>query len=488
MAMTASPSTIWPFSSMTITRSASPSSAMPICAPLRLTTSAPRVLGVQRAAVAVDVHAVRACTPMAMTLAPSSVEDERRDVVGGAVGGVDDDAHAVEREVAREGGLGEDDVAAARVLELLGAADAGPGLARAQQRSRRPSARSISASASSGSLKPSAAEDLDAVVLVRVVAGADHDAGVGAHATVRCATAGVGIGPAEHHAAAHRADAGGERRLEHVAGEARVLADHDARRVALAAAGHEGDRAAEAQRQLRASSGARWPRRGCRRCRTGASRASRWSSSACSSVAAVRTVTSAGAPRSRARCGPRGRLHLDLDPACPGRARRRPARACRPRGRRPRRRARLLAASPRSAAPGRSPSRRPRRAAACAGAAAHLHRAAPSKVRVAVRLADAGRDLHPRRCPGRAAAGRRGRCSPSSATVSRAPSTETGSVNALSISCTRLLGPAMRTSAGLARRPPPPRSPRRAGPSRRGRTGTDLLQRALEVEGEDRRA
>ena len=47
--------------------------------------------------------------------------------------GVDDDAHAVEREVARERLLEEDDVAPARVLELLGAADAGPGRALAEE-------------------------------------------------------------------------------------------------------------------------------------------------------------------------------------------------------------------------------------------------------------------------------------------------------------------------------------------------------------------
>src|SRR5690606_33983188 len=33
--------------------------------------------------------------------------------------------------------------------------------------------------------------------------------------------------PGQHHAAAHRADASGERCLQHVPGEARVLADHD---------------------------------------------------------------------------------------------------------------------------------------------------------------------------------------------------------------------------------------------------------------------
>ena len=96
--------------------------------------------------------------------------------------GVDDDAHAVEREVAREGGLGEDDVAAARVLELLGAADrrarscAGP--RRVASRIRR----SISASASSGSLKPSAPKILMPLSAYGLWLALMTMPGVGAHA------------------------------------------------------------------------------------------------------------------------------------------------------------------------------------------------------------------------------------------------------------------------------------------------------------------
>ena len=65
--------------------------------------------------------------------------------------------HAVERQVAREGVLDEHDVAAARVLELLGARRCSRPVVRGARAAARPAIRrSISASASSGSLKPSA--------------------------------------------------------------------------------------------------------------------------------------------------------------------------------------------------------------------------------------------------------------------------------------------------------------------------------------------
>ena len=70
MAMTASPSTICPFSSITITRSASPSRAIPIWAP-RLTTSA-RAWSGCRAPTSRLMLVPFGRTPIAWTLAPSS--------------------------------------------------------------------------------------------------------------------------------------------------------------------------------------------------------------------------------------------------------------------------------------------------------------------------------------------------------------------------------------------------------------------------------
>ena len=123
------------------------------------------------------------------------LEDERRDAVRRAVRGVDDDAHAVEREVARERLLEEDDVAAARVFELLGAPDPGARGALAEERVVRASGARSRLSASSGSLKPSPPKILMPLswyglwlALMTMPASARM-------LTVRCAMAGVGIGP-----------------------------------------------------------------------------------------------------------------------------------------------------------------------------------------------------------------------------------------------------------------------------------------------------
>ncbi len=70
IAMTASPSTTWPFSSMTMTRSASPSRAMPMRAP-RLTTSAWAPSGCSAPESRLMLTPFGR-TPMARTLAPSS--------------------------------------------------------------------------------------------------------------------------------------------------------------------------------------------------------------------------------------------------------------------------------------------------------------------------------------------------------------------------------------------------------------------------------
>ena len=109
---------------------------------------------------------------------------------------------------------------------------------------------SISASASSGSLKPSPPKTLMPLSAIGIVAGADHDAGVRAHAHGEMGDRGGGNGPAKQHPSSHRADARGDRGLDHVAGEPRVLADDDPRGVALAASRHVGHGAAEREGHL----------------------------------------------------------------------------------------------------------------------------------------------------------------------------------------------------------------------------------------------
>ena len=88
------------------------------------------------------------------------LEHRGRHPVGGAVGAVDDDGQPLERELAREGVLEEDDVAAARVLEPDRAANLGRGGPQVVDRRRWRSAPRSSPSVSSGSLKPSRQKNL----------------------------------------------------------------------------------------------------------------------------------------------------------------------------------------------------------------------------------------------------------------------------------------------------------------------------------------
>ena len=108
----------------------------------------------------------------------------------------------------RERVLQEHDVAARGVVDAARAPDVvGARAARCRARPTRPGA-SIRASTSSGSLKPSRREELDAVVLVRVVATRRSSTPASQRmSAVRNAMPGVGIGPDLQHVDAHRADA-----------------------------------------------------------------------------------------------------------------------------------------------------------------------------------------------------------------------------------------------------------------------------------------
>ena len=79
-------------------------------------------LGRGRAAILVDVEAVRLDAEREH-LGAELPQRRGRDAVGGAVGAVDHDAHAVELERARQRALGELDVAVLHAVDALGAAD-----------------------------------------------------------------------------------------------------------------------------------------------------------------------------------------------------------------------------------------------------------------------------------------------------------------------------------------------------------------------------
>ena len=100
-----SPSMIRPFSSTTIRRSASPSSAMPMSAPLATTVSCSSCGWVEPQSV-VDVEAV-GLDAERDDVGAQLPQGLGRDMVGGAVGAIDDDLEAVEPQPLREGRLGD---------------------------------------------------------------------------------------------------------------------------------------------------------------------------------------------------------------------------------------------------------------------------------------------------------------------------------------------------------------------------------------------
>ena len=78
--------------------------------------------GAGRADVAVDVHAVRLDADR-KNLRAQFPQGFGRDLVSGAIGAIDHDAHAFEGHVARQGMLGEFDITRAHVIDAAGAAE-----------------------------------------------------------------------------------------------------------------------------------------------------------------------------------------------------------------------------------------------------------------------------------------------------------------------------------------------------------------------------
>ena len=85
-----------------------------------------------------------------------------------------------------------------------------------------------------GQLVAVRSEQLDAVVVVGIVRGRDHDADIGAQRTRQHGDGRRRDRPEQEHIHAGRAEAGHHGVLDHVAGKPRILADHDA--VAVIAA------------------------------------------------------------------------------------------------------------------------------------------------------------------------------------------------------------------------------------------------------------
>ena len=166
------------------------------------------------------------------------------DAIGRAVGAIDDDAQAVERDVARQGPLGEFDVAVVHAVDALGAPERG-GLGELLAEIAVDQLLDLGFDLV-GQLVAVRAEQLDAVVGIEVVRGRDHDAEVGAHRARQHGDRRRRHRAEQQHVHPDRGEAGDHGGFDHVAGEPRILADHHPVAV-VAAAKHHARRLADPQ-------------------------------------------------------------------------------------------------------------------------------------------------------------------------------------------------------------------------------------------------
>ena len=166
-------------------------------------------------------------------------------LVGRAVRCVHHNLEPLQRQVVGKGAFAKLDVAPRRVIQpprLAQAGRVGPhgGLGQCGLHRHLPLVRQL------GALRT---EELDAVVGIGVVAGADDHPQAGALGTRQVGHAGRGQGAQQHHIHTGRVEPGLQRALEHVAGYARVLADED-RGPLFGAAQHPPHRMGEAQNKI----------------------------------------------------------------------------------------------------------------------------------------------------------------------------------------------------------------------------------------------
>ena len=178
--------------------------------------------GIGRSATLVDVEAV-GLDPDRDHVRAKLPQGRRRDLVGGAVGAIDNDFEPVESHLGWERRLRGVDVAAARILDPLRPADR---LGWDKQRLGLEQ-RLDRGLVLIGKLVAIGPEQFDAVVGELVVAGRDHHADVGAHRVGQHRHRRCRDRADHHHVHADAGESGDERRFHHVAGQAGVLADDD---------------------------------------------------------------------------------------------------------------------------------------------------------------------------------------------------------------------------------------------------------------------
>ena len=196
--------------------------------------------GMGRAAFLVDVEAVRLDAD-GHHLGAEFPKRGRRDLVGGAVGAVDDDAQARQRHGARQGALGEFDVAVVHAVDALGAAEpVGIGERHLDVGIQHPLDAVLDLVGKLEAVRP---EQLDAVVVVGIVRGRDHHAHVGAQGMHQHRHGRRRDRAEQEHVHAGGAQARDQRVFDHVARQAGVLAEDDAMAMASALEGKAGGHA-----------------------------------------------------------------------------------------------------------------------------------------------------------------------------------------------------------------------------------------------------
>ena len=200
-----------------------------------------------RAALGVDVEAVGADADR-RDLGAQLVEHLWRNLVGGPVGAIDDHLQAVEVQEARKAGLGDLDVAGLGVIDPAHAAEVAGGHQTLLQALVHMGLDLQLADVAE--LVAVRAEQLDAVVGKGIVRGADHHAQVRAHGAGHHGHGGRRQRAEQPHVHAHAGEAGDQRRFDHVARQAGVLADDHQGPAAMITAEQLSGGQAHAQRDL----------------------------------------------------------------------------------------------------------------------------------------------------------------------------------------------------------------------------------------------
>ena len=184
-----------------------------------------------RTAIAVDVESIRR-DGHGDDFGAEFPQHRRRHLVGRTIGAIDDDFQIGEIETACRRRLDRLDVAALGIVHALGAADRGR---RGKMHARRCNHELFDLVLDRvRELEAVGTEQLDAVVLEGIVRGRNHDADVGPHGTRQEADGRCRNRTEQEHVDTDRQESGGQRLLDHVAGEPCVLADHRAMTMAAA--------------------------------------------------------------------------------------------------------------------------------------------------------------------------------------------------------------------------------------------------------------